>query len=334
MTDKSLLEDFIAETGDHLEATERNLMRLGQQPGDAELLNDIFRSIHTIKGSSEYLGLQRTAELSHKLENLLDLMRRGEVAADSVVIELLISTNDRLGMLLDELEQDQAERSAIDDLLGRIETYCDQSGIASEAGVESGAEGYEDEYDEELFGIFVEQLQEGLGHLSQEAEQLRGGHDGQEVLERCIEQLNTLRSSANYMGYDDLKRKYEQWSESVEQTRDQLAAGQELNLADYADDVIIAGVNHIKSLFPKVFDLSEEKPAPQAAPPVQEAETPAPEPSVELAEPEPADASLLEDFIAETGDHLEATERNLMRLGQQPGDAELLNDIFRSIHTI
>ena len=77
MTDNSLLQDFITETGEHLEDTERNLLRLEQQPEDAGVLNEIFRSIHTIKGSSEYLGLERIAELTHKLENLLDLLRRG-----------------------------------------------------------------------------------------------------------------------------------------------------------------------------------------------------------------------------------------------------------------
>ena len=68
MTDKSLLRDFIAETGEHLEETERNLIRLEQQPNDAALLNDIFRSIHTIKGSSEYLGLERTAAVLQSVE--------------------------------------------------------------------------------------------------------------------------------------------------------------------------------------------------------------------------------------------------------------------------
>jgi two-component system chemotaxis sensor kinase CheA len=334
MTDKALLEDFIAETGEHLEDTERNLMRLDKQPDDTELLNDIFRSIHTIKGSSEYLGLGRIARLSHKLENLLDLMRRGEVTADSDVVELLISTNDRLGVLLDELERDQVERSEIDDLLGRIETYCGQPGSASEAGAESGAEVYEDEYDEELLGIFIEQLREGLGRLSQEAEQLRSGRDGQDVLERCLEQLETLQSSANYMGYDDLKGKYEQWSQSVEQVRDQLAAGQSLDFQDFADTVIIAGIDHIKSLFPKVFDLSEETAAPPAMPSVKQEAAPAPESIDEPSESEPADTSLLEDFIVETGEHLEEIERNLMRLDKQPDDASVLNEIFRSIHTI
>ena len=84
MSDKSLLQDFITETGEHLEETERNLLQLEQQQDDADTLNKIFRSIHTIKGSSEYLGLERVAELSHKLESLLELLRRPDVSYHSL----------------------------------------------------------------------------------------------------------------------------------------------------------------------------------------------------------------------------------------------------------
>ena len=83
MTDNSLLQDFITETREHLEEVERNVLLLEQQPDDASVLNEIFRSIHTIKGSSEYLGMERIAELSHKLESLLDLLRRGERSVDA-----------------------------------------------------------------------------------------------------------------------------------------------------------------------------------------------------------------------------------------------------------
>ncbi|MGD8846845.1 MAG: Hpt domain-containing protein, partial [Desulfobacteraceae bacterium] len=80
MSDKSLLQDFITETGEHLEETERNLLRMKQQPDDVDTLNTIFRSVHTIKGSSEYMGLEGIATLSHQLESLLEELRRKELS--------------------------------------------------------------------------------------------------------------------------------------------------------------------------------------------------------------------------------------------------------------
>ncbi len=347
MSDKSLLQDFITETGEHLEETERNLLQLEQQPDDAETLNRIFRSIHTIKGSSEYLGLERVAELSHKLESLLDLLRRGERGVDRPVIDLLMGCNDRIGALVDELDQHEEERSSIEDLVSDLKAASEQTTSESE---ESADEGYdEDEYDEELFGIFVEQLKDGLNGLAKDAGQLSEGDDAAAVLETSADRLVTLRSSSNYMGYDDLRGIYEQWSQLVDDTLASLKAGDTVDLASFANETMIGNIERVQAMFPKVaFDPVEqlagepETAAPAEEPeaePAGEVESPTTEETPETVDhpdddvPE-ADQSLLADFITETGEHLEETERNLLQLEQQPDNMDTLNEIFRSVHTI
>jgi two-component system, chemotaxis family, sensor kinase CheA len=354
MSENSLLQDFITETGEHLEQTERNLLRLEQQPGDAGLLNEIFRSIHTIKGSSEYLGMDRIAELSHKLEGLLDQVRRGERSVDRGVIDLLIDTNDRLGALIADLQHHGSEQAAIDDLIKRIDVYVVGAADNPVPGDGADVEAYEDEYDEELFGIFVEQLKDGLQALAEEAQRLGTGESVETVLERCADRLGTLRSSANYMGYEHLKKQYEQWMRWVSEYRGRKSSGTEDHIE--VRNEIIANIERVKSLFPTVKILEEVR-LPEVSK-AQEGQCPQhvaqaepelalfsegadinPEPvSVAAQEnleavPEPENG-LLSDFITETGEHLEQTERNLLRLEQQPGDAGLLNEIFRSIHTI
>ena len=155
MTEKSLLQDFITETGEHLEETERNLLRLEQQPDDAETLNRIFRSIHTIKGSSEYLGLERVAELSHKLESLLELLRRGERGVDGAVIDLMMGCNDRIGALVGELDRHREERSSIDDLVLNLKEIGRQE-VHEDADVAADADDAydEDEYDEDIKTLY------------------------------------------------------------------------------------------------------------------------------------------------------------------------------------
>ncbi|MGD9364607.1 MAG: Hpt domain-containing protein [Desulfobacteraceae bacterium] len=345
MSENSLLQDFITETGEHLEDTERNLLRLEQDPGDAETLNDIFRSVHTIKGSSEYLGMVRIAELSHKLESLLDQLRKGERSVDGAVIDLLMGCNDRIGALVGELDQHQAEQSSIDDLVSRLQQATEQAGLETETAATEDVDGSygEDEYDEELFGIFTDQLKEGLDGLSLDARQLVGGDDDVSILERSAERLTTLRSSSNYMGYDELKKTYEQWSQSVEQVIEALKAGNEVDLVAFAKDTMVANIDQVKALFPKVSfeavedDGVEEAPVSEAEPVSEEVPVSEAEPEMEISQEAPAlgaDQSLLQDFITETGEHLEDTERNLLRLEQDPGDVETLNDIFRSVHTI
>jgi two-component system chemotaxis sensor kinase CheA len=181
------MQDFITETGEHLEETERNLLLLGQRPGDVELMNEIFRSIHTIKGSSEYLGLERIAELSHKLESLLDLLRRGEREADKEIVELLIGANDRLGQLVSDLDQHQAEQTQIDDLVGQLATFAGEVVIEAAQGQElspSALDGvvqeavYEDENDEELFGIFFGSTQRRASGAARGDNKVRGRRGG------------------------------------------------------------------------------------------------------------------------------------------------------------
>ena len=65
MIDLSLLQDFITEANEHLEEMESCLLQLEKAPDDKEIMNDIFRAIHTIKGASQFVGLARISELSH-----------------------------------------------------------------------------------------------------------------------------------------------------------------------------------------------------------------------------------------------------------------------------
>ena len=336
MTDNALLQDFITETGEHLEGTERNLLQLKQQPDDADVLNEIFRSIHTIKGSSEYLGMERIAELSHKLESLLDLLRRGERTVDGDMIDLLMSGNDRIGQLVGELDEHQAEQSAIDDLLVRIKGYTSPAGASDDALSDADDGLVEDEYDEELYGIFIEQLKEGLASLGRDAQQLVSGEDIETVLAGSSEQLATLRSSANYMGYEELKGLYGQWTGVVDRCLEQVKSGETIDVGSFVQEAMVGNFRKIQAMFPKVTDLQRIVEAAAALPepatagpvPVEGQVAPSEEPQVF------EDRGLLNDFITETGEHLEGTERNLLQLEQQPDDADVLNEIFRSIHTI
>jgi chemotaxis protein histidine kinase CheA len=380
MTDHSLLDDFIVESGEHLEETERNLLRLEQQPNDAVVLNEIFRSIHTIKGSSEYLGLERIAELTHKLESFLDLLRRGERVLDSLGIDLLIGANDRISQLVDDLARHHSERAPIEDMVARIDSFTGEAEpISAEAAIgealENDCETFTDEYDEELFGIFVSQLADGLEALLQETLNLGSApaSDVGKVLTRYEDRLNTLQSSANYMGYDKLKQVYVQWSGAVAAATERLSMAQDVDWDVFANDVTAHYIGRIKGLFPKVavlqtleLDVASQvevdlPPAPplddpedskslsfsdidlsSAAPVNEEAVTPAAAELELFSETEATDLdgdtktdrSLFDDFIVESGEQLEETERNLLRLEQQPDDPMVLNEIFRSIHTI
>jgi two-component system chemotaxis sensor kinase CheA len=326
-SEHSLLEDFILESVEHLEDTNRNLLHLEQHPDDGDTLNKIFRSIHTIKGSSEYLGVDGIAALSHKLESLLEMLRRKERAVDGEVIELIKICSERISALISELGENQKEQTSVDDLVLRLKQIMEQTKAASDVH-QDGSLG-EDEYDEELFGIFIEQLREGFNGLGQDAEQMQKSGVTAAVLEQSAKRLVTLRSSSNYMGYDSLTEIYDKWAQQVDQAVKSINDDQEVDPEEFIRETMLANLDKVKTLFPKVSIEEVDRGNAQKDKPFEKPEDKSAGEGVQGDDP-----GIIDEFISETGEHLDETGRNLLQLEQQPNDIDLLNEIFRSVHTI
>lgn len=103
LDDPSFYEDFLVEAGEHFELIEQNFLVLEENPGDLDVLNAIFRSVHTIKGASGFLGLQKVQGLAHIGENILDDLRKGRMTATPEVMELLFETADTLKVLVNDV---------------------------------------------------------------------------------------------------------------------------------------------------------------------------------------------------------------------------------------
>jgi two-component system chemotaxis sensor kinase CheA len=103
LDDPSFYEDFITEAQEHFEQIETNFLALEEAPGDLELLNAIFRSVHTIKGASGFLGLTKVQNLAHIGENVLDDLRKGRMKQTDEVTELLFETTDMLKVLVNDV---------------------------------------------------------------------------------------------------------------------------------------------------------------------------------------------------------------------------------------
>jgi two-component system chemotaxis sensor kinase CheA len=91
-----LTREFIIESQEGLDRMERCLTELEERPGDIDLLSDIFRSVHTIKGTTGFLGFKRMERLSHAGENLLGLLRDGKLSANQAIITGLLRLLDVL----------------------------------------------------------------------------------------------------------------------------------------------------------------------------------------------------------------------------------------------
>ena len=104
-----LTREFLIESQEGLDRMERCLTDLEERPEDRELLSDIFRSVHTIKGTTGFLGFKRLEKLAHTGENLLGLLRDGKLVATAPIITGLLELLDGLREILRIVEETGGE---------------------------------------------------------------------------------------------------------------------------------------------------------------------------------------------------------------------------------
>src|SRR5438874_2630703 len=109
-----LLREFLTETNESLDTVDNQLVRFEQDPNNAKILDNIFRLVHTIKGTCGFLGLPRLEALAHAGETLMGKFRDGmPVTAEAVT--LILSSIDRIKEILAGLEATEAEPEGTDE---------------------------------------------------------------------------------------------------------------------------------------------------------------------------------------------------------------------------
>ncbi len=139
-----LLSEFLTETNEGLTVLDVELVKLEKNPNDAELLSNIFRVMHTIKGTCGFLGLPRLEAVAHAGENVLGKIREGDLVVTPDAVSLILECLDRIRSILLVLEETEAEPEGDDsDLIARLNVFAEGGGgdaTPAEAEVETEAE--------------------------------------------------------------------------------------------------------------------------------------------------------------------------------------------------
>jgi two-component system chemotaxis sensor kinase CheA len=127
-----LLREFVTETNESLDVVDVELVRFEQDPNNAKILDNVFRLVHTIKGTCGFLGLPRLEALAHAAEALIGKFRDGWPATAEAVT-VILATIDRIKAILDSLEREQREPEGADeDLIGELERMVECIGPTPE----------------------------------------------------------------------------------------------------------------------------------------------------------------------------------------------------------
>lgn len=110
--DAEIIAEFLVESHENLDQLDRDLVELEREPGSRELLSSIFRTIHTIKGTSGFLAFNRLEALTHVGENLLSRLRDGQMEMTPPVAQSLLTMVDTVRALLDSVEATGKDEAA------------------------------------------------------------------------------------------------------------------------------------------------------------------------------------------------------------------------------
>ena len=126
-----LLVEFLTETNENLAELDVALVRLERDPGDGSTLSQIFRLVHTIKGTCGFLGLPRLEKLAHAAENVLGKVRDGALAVTPDLVSTVLAAIDQIKFIVTRLGVTGNEPDGTDaELIGRLDAVSDGKGTA------------------------------------------------------------------------------------------------------------------------------------------------------------------------------------------------------------
>jgi len=178
------LEVFIEESKEHLQNVNDQLMRFEKNTDDLGYVNEIFRSAHTLKGMSATMGFDDLAQLTHKMENVLDAVRNHQIDAHTEVLDALFESVDALEIMVQSISEGGDGQLDVKLLVQKLQRIVAEEPVAEHAASSI-------EYDE-----FVQTL------LSQTAGQ---GFDAFEITVQ-LERTCLLKAARAYMVFDVLEQ--------------------------------------------------------------------------------------------------------------------------------
>ena len=119
--DNQYMDMFLDESHEHLQSLNEGLLRLEENMEEISVVNDIFRNAHTLKGMSATMGFAKIAELTHEMEDVLDLVRKEQLKLNEDIMDTLFKCLDSLEQMVDSVGNGEAEDVVdVSDLVAKL----------------------------------------------------------------------------------------------------------------------------------------------------------------------------------------------------------------------
>ncbi|MCM3740261.1 chemotaxis protein CheA [Oceanobacillus luteolus] len=123
METNQYLDVFLDESREHLQAINDHTLTLEKEPQNLEIVNEIFRSAHTLKGMAATMGYQDITSLTHKMENVLDMIRDNKLNATTEVIDIIFASVDYLEDMVEDISNGNDGKKDVRQLVERLDRF-------------------------------------------------------------------------------------------------------------------------------------------------------------------------------------------------------------------
>jgi len=230
-----ILHEFLSESQEGLDQLDLDFIALEHAPGDIQILDSVFRTIHTIKGTSGLLGFPVLEKITHSGENLLERLRSSQLKLEADGVSILLEMVDAVREQLDLIGTTGSDNGDYANLITRLENFrrvpsTDADAALAEvdvekmivgaaeltAGVDNESEEEEDseppvvmELDDEMKEVLVDFLQESyenLDRVDSELIELEEQPDNRNLLSSIFRSMHTIKGTCGFFGFDKLEK--------------------------------------------------------------------------------------------------------------------------------
>lgn len=194
MDNEALKNEFLVESFENLSSITEDLTTIEKNPDDSDLLNKIYRTVHTMKGSASFLGYKKLQELTHSSENLLDAIREGEKKINPNIIDTLFKSFDICSNILKSIEDNNNEGDfEITDISERLENHLNED--PTDSMEEISADAVESDADAEIDDAF-DDLKDMISTHQEESEAINNNDQAQENKTSDIDESSGISAAA------------------------------------------------------------------------------------------------------------------------------------------
>jgi len=268
--DESILQEFIAESLEHLEGIDSDLVEYEKDPENRDLIDSVFRAIHSIKGASRFLELHEISQLTHRLETLLDQLRNGERSPDNEIMDLLLRGCDLVKSLIGRIGgRETQDDGRIKGMLSSLDTVIHGKGGDSRdqgspqehkmrektSRPTSGGKTRGYEITEKMIRDFQVEAFELLESCDAALIALDRKRDDRDAVNDLFRAIHSIKGTSAYLGQEDITN----LSHALESLLEKVRRRADFRVSDFLLDLFFRAVDCLQAMVSSPEDTRVEK---------------------------------------------------------------------------